>query len=169
VASEDAVLPIRVAEDKKRVIYEKEAKSFEKFESDDVQQMGRRYRIVCQNLRLMSIMGHVLNPLAMGFFSVKFWSHKMLRWLVPFYLIALFLINVALLGQGTGFKVFFFMQAWFYASALLYPFFKRMVSVGILQKLFYAIFFFCLSNLGILMGFLYYFKGEKFKEWVRQR
>ncbi len=169
VGGEDAILPFRVAEDQKRIIYEKEAKSFEKFDSDDAQQIRRRYRIVSKNLQLMSTMKHVLNPFVMGFFSIKFWSHKMLRWFAPFFLIALFLTNAFLLKQGVYLKLFFLLQVVFYAIALMYPFLKRVVPIVVLQKLFYAVYFFCFSNLGILIGFFYYFMGRKFKAWAPER
>ena len=169
VGGEDALLPFRVAEDKKRIIYEKGAKSFEVFESDDAGQIRRRYRIVCKNLQLMSRMKHVFNPLVMGSFSIKFFSHKMLRWLTPFFLIAMFLINMCLLGENTTFKISFFMQLGFYAMAFMYPFLNKAFPVSVIQKLFYAIYFFCLSNWVIFLGFVYYLKGRKFKEWAPQR
>ncbi|VAW49616.1 hypothetical protein MNBD_GAMMA03-276 [hydrothermal vent metagenome] len=166
---EDALLPFRVAKDKKKVIYEKEAMSFEEFLSNDTDQIKRRARIVCRNLQLMSRMKEVLNPLAFGFFSIKFWSHKMLRWLVPFFLIFLLVINICLLKYGIFYQVFLFIQIGFYLCALIFPIIKEVFLVNKLKKIFYIPYFFCFSNLGIFLGFLYYFSGKKYQTWVPQR
>lgn len=68
----------------------------------------RKVRTVLRGMTAITRHPEVLNPLQFGSFAWQVWSHKVMRWSVPFALVALFLSSLAL-----------FSTHWFYAFALL--------------------------------------------------
>ena len=58
----------------------------------------------------------MLNPMR-GFPALAYWSHKVLRWLCPFFLIALLVTNLCLLNARPIYCVGLILQAAFYLSA----------------------------------------------------
>ena len=81
----------------------------------------------------------------------QYLSHKLLRWLSPFYLLLLFAANAMLLGEGVWYQITFFAQIGFYllaAIALWVPF--RKTPWGGIP------FYFAMSNAALAIGL---FKG----------
>lgn len=60
----------------------------------------------------------LLNPFRYGFFAFALWSHKVLRWTVPFFLVAALLAPVVLLDRPF-FALVFGAQVVFYATAVI--------------------------------------------------
>jgi poly-beta-1,6-N-acetyl-D-glucosamine synthase len=90
----------------------------------------------------------LLNPL-LGSRSIIFWSHRIFRWMVPFLLILLFMVNIALLGEWT-YRVLFILQCLFYGFAIL-----GWAGIGKtnLPFLIYVPFYFCNLNSALFLGF----------------
>lgn len=97
---EDFVLPMRVAMKGYRVVYEPEAVSEETlFQRTPATMFKSKVRIVTKDLRGLLLCRGILNPLCYPLYSWGLISHKLLRWLVPYFLIALFVVNLLLLDQ----------------------------------------------------------------------
>lgn len=74
---------------------------------DESREYQRKLRTVLRGITgLMRHLG-VLNPFKFGFFSVQVFSHKVMRWMVPWFLILLLVASIGLAGDH-----------WFYALAL---------------------------------------------------
>jgi len=76
-------------------------------------------------------------------------SHKILRWLTPFFMLGAFLSNLLLLDKGTFYQVIFAMQVLFYLAALL-----GLMGELVKKKLPIAstIFNFCVASTGMGIG-----------------
>ncbi len=97
---EDFVLPMRTAMAGYRVVYEPEAVSEEILhQSTPATMFKTKVRIITKDLRGLFLCRAVLNPLRYPLYSWGLISHKLLRWLVPYFLIALFGLNLLLLDQ----------------------------------------------------------------------
>ena len=68
----------------------------------------------------MMLLWRLLNP-KHGWTAFTFFSHKVLRWLCPFFLIALLVANVAL-ASHRPYAIFLVIQGAFYLTALLAAF-----------------------------------------------
>jgi glycosyltransferase involved in cell wall biosynthesis len=68
---------------------------------------------------MTTLFGHsrLLNPIRFGMFSVQLWSHKVLRWAVPF-LLLLLLGSSVLLAESPFFAAILGLQVFFYGLAL---------------------------------------------------
>jgi cellulose synthase/poly-beta-1,6-N-acetylglucosamine synthase-like glycosyltransferase len=98
-----------------------------------------------------------------GFFSFQLFSHKLMRWLAPFFMILLFLLSLcaAALGSRAG-AVAAFLQAAFYGLAWLghsRPSLRDSLPVKVP-------FFFTQVNLAILAAWIKYLRGERIVLWT---
>ena len=121
----------------------------------------RKVRTVASGLAVLIHNLHILNPLRFGFFSLEVVSHKLLRWLMPFFLFFAFLTNVYVLKES-GFYLFFLLaQILFYSVTglvLAFPYLNRIRVLRIPS-------FFCLVNLSILVAWLEIIMGKTHFVW----
>jgi hypothetical protein len=104
----------------------------------------------------------MLNPFKSGFYAVELVSHKLLRYAVPLFLIAIFITSAILDFYSNIFIGFFAVQILFYLAALVAWLFERNgISLGILAIPLY----FVLANLASAIGFYKFLRGEHYAKW----
>jgi cellulose synthase/poly-beta-1,6-N-acetylglucosamine synthase-like glycosyltransferase len=164
-ALSDFVNPLQIVEQGKRCVYEPDAISVEKAAGSYGKEFRRKVRIVNRAWRAMMSMKNMLNPLRYGFFSWELISHKLLRWLVPVFLLAIFLTNVALIARHPVYQVALVAQCIFYGLAV----------AGALQRHrdlaapMYIPFYFCLVNIASARGILEAYRGKTYTTWSTAR
>jgi cellulose synthase/poly-beta-1,6-N-acetylglucosamine synthase-like glycosyltransferase len=123
-----------------------------------------KVRIVSKDFRALLAQPALLNPFRAGRLALGLWSHKILRWFVPYFLIATFVTSVTLSAQPV-FRAIAALQCAFYVIAL----------AGLLQR---RVEFrapwsipasFCLVNLAALLGTLKCFAGHTSGQWEPRR
>lgn len=83
-----------------RTVLEPRARVYEPVESQTLaEELNRRARIITRGLRGTFHMPMLLNPLRHPWFACVLWSHRVLRWLVPVFLLALLAASVVLAPQ----------------------------------------------------------------------
>jgi len=102
---EDMIIPLRVAASGYRVVYEPEAVSIEDFRLDAQAQWQRRARIVNRAVRSLAAVPEAWNPFRGGLRVVHFVSHRVMRWLAPFFLLGGYVASLPLLWQNGPVKV----------------------------------------------------------------
>jgi cellulose synthase/poly-beta-1,6-N-acetylglucosamine synthase-like glycosyltransferase len=100
-----------------RIIYDAQATAHEETAPDVVGEFRRRCRIGAGGFQAIGMLWKLLNPLR-GWVALAFFSHKILRWLCPFSLIGLALLNILLLGRPI-YRDIFCAQAAFYVICLI--------------------------------------------------
>jgi hypothetical protein len=104
----------------------------------------------------------MMNPFRSGFYAVELFSHKLLRYAVPLFLLLLFLSTAFLSFHSLIFQLIFLLQVGFYAMALITWFVERS---GVRLGAFAIPLYFSLANLASLIGFYKFLRGEKFASW----
>jgi hypothetical protein len=99
----------------------------------------------------------VLNPFHSPGVAWGLVSHKFLRWLTPFFLLALFLDNVWLAVHARLIPLLF-LQAGFYLAALVG---WRRSHREHCARVFGYPFAFCLANVGFFLGIVQSLRGQK--------
>jgi hypothetical protein len=102
----------------------------------------------------------LLKPWKHPWIAFQLFSHKVLRWLVPIFLLLLLADNVALIRQP-HFRTVMVLQLCFYALALLQalvPLHRRWKPLGIPL-------YFCTLNAAALMGVIELLRGRKHVVW----
>jgi cellulose synthase/poly-beta-1,6-N-acetylglucosamine synthase-like glycosyltransferase len=121
-------------------------------------------RIVGKDFRALLAHRDLLNPVRHGGTAVALWSHKLLRWLIPYFLLALLVSNVCLLHRPL-FRGFFVLQVSFYAFAF----------VGFCSRnrpgrlVFSAPMSFCIVNFAALIGTINALAGRVPGRWKPDR
>ncbi|MBC8180143.1 glycosyltransferase family 2 protein [candidate division KSB1 bacterium] len=85
----DFVNPLQIIAKGYRGIYEPEAICEEETSGSFEREIGRKIRIVNRSFSGLLRVKSVMNPFKTGFFSLEIISHKLLRWLTPFFLFSL--------------------------------------------------------------------------------
>ena len=88
---EDCIVPLDVVQQGFLVVHEPAAKAFDEFEEGSGITLRRRIRQTLRNWQGTWSRPGLLNPLRHPWYAFALWSHKLLRWLSPvFLLVALF-------------------------------------------------------------------------------
>ncbi|HXI82735.1 MAG TPA: glycosyltransferase family 2 protein [Verrucomicrobiae bacterium] len=157
---DDFVIGMRVREQGARVVYDREAVATEELPQSVSHEMTRRIRIGAGDFQALFLCWRSLLPWR-GFHSVAFWSHKVLRWLSPFFMAAALIANIALLPRPL-FTVLMALQLAFYALAAV-----GMLRTGRKIVLFSAPHYFVTINLALLLGFFRFITGTQQAAWKR--
>ncbi len=164
----DFVNPLQIVSQGFRNVYEPEAFSFEKGGESFEKEFKRKVRIVNRAWRGMMSMRHVLNPFRYGFFAIQAISHKLLRWLVPAFMVVAFVSNISLLGEHIFYKFTFTLQVLFYLLAVVGWLQSRREEIA---RMFYIPYYFCLVNWASLKGIIENYTGRTYTVWntVREK
>lgn len=134
------------------------------FQNRPSSMLRMKTRIISKDFRALFAHRALLDPSRHGAVALSLWSHKLLRWLVPYFLLTLMAANAALLGQPL-FRISFALQIGFYALALL-GFARRTTSSS---PPFSIPMSFCLVNLAALLGTLRCITGRPSGQWTPER
>ena len=145
-----------------KVIYERNAIGIEKVAPDLSGEFLRHVRDGAGHYREIVHLTGLLNPLR-GLVSFTYLSHRFIRWMVPFFLPLIFILN-SILIESPLYKVIFLFQIAFYSSFFV-AFFLQRYNVRI--KILNIPFFFLLTNLALMIGFWKNVVGTQEVTWDR--
>lgn len=97
--TDDFLIPLKILMRGYRTVFEPDAIAYEELENSVAGEYRRKVRIGAQNLNVLPYISSLLRP-RYGFIAFTLWSHKILRWLVPFFLLAITALLPIL--QGTS-------------------------------------------------------------------
>lgn len=160
----DLVQPLMVLKQGLRVVFEDRALAYEETTQTSSEEFSMRVRVVTRAIHGILRVSELLNPLRYGWISFQLLSHKVLRWLVPFFLIGLFLSNLALLNNSFYLYVFI-VQALFYGSALL----SLVLPLQKVSKLLTVPLYFCIVNSAALVSVIEVIRGNRYVVWETVR
>ncbi len=121
----------------------------------------RKVRTVLRGMSAIAKKVEVLNPLKFGIFSFFVWSHKIMRWLVPFFMVMTLLISAILAVNSNFYAIVFGLQVIFYGLV-----FVGFVSESIRNSTFIKVpFFFVESNIAIAYAIFLFLRGKRMTTW----
>ena len=120
-----------------------------------------RVRVSLRAIWALHDLRHLLNPFKFGLFSFQLISHKLLRYMAFVPLVAVFLVNLLLVGESVFYVGAFVTQIAFYYLAWLGGKDDAKYSATIFTLPYY----FTLLNVASAHAFLRYLKREKQAVW----
>lgn len=147
---------------RRRIVYDEEAVAFEDTPPRVRDEFRRRCRIGAGGFQSIVRLWPLLSP-ALGWTALAFFSHKVLRWFCPAFLVAAVLLNIALVEQRT-FRVTLLLQGCFYFAASVGAFTTGMGRFG---KALRVTTMFVSMNLALLLGFWGWLRGQQRGMWQR--
>ena len=120
-----------------------------------------RVRIIAQTFTDLWRHVGMMNPFRSGFYAIQLLSHKVMRYLVPFFLIAIFAASATLAGSNF-YRMFFFAQLACYAYASLA---WMLDAIGVRSRLLAFPHYFLLANVASLLALYQFLRGERYAHW----
>ena len=162
---DDFVLPLRMAQAGLRNVLDERITVVTHLSENRPGAMLRtKTRIITKDFRCLLAHVSLLNPCRHGALAVSLWSHKLLRWLVPYFLLAL-LVGTSCLRAEPVFRAFLGVQAAFYGLALA-GCVARSRRFGFPWSVPAS---FCVVNLAALIGTLKCVAGQTSGRWTPAR
>lgn len=163
----DFVNPLEIIAKGYRGIFDRDAICLEETAGDFNKEARRKERIVNRSFRGLMKVKRVMNPFKTGFFALEIISHKLLRWLIPFFLLGIAVTSVIHSYQG-----FVFFQGLY----LLEMLFLWLAVVGYLKhqqqeisKAFFIPYYFLMVNYFSMIGVLKALSGNIQVTWSSPR
>jgi cellulose synthase/poly-beta-1,6-N-acetylglucosamine synthase-like glycosyltransferase len=161
----DLVEPLKILEKDYRIAFEPEAVAYEETTETAKEEFGMRVRVISRGMNGLWYMRNLFNPFKYGFISLQLFSHKVLRWMIPFILPLLLISNLFLIDQ-TFYKLSLIIQILFYIGALGGYLLDRM---GKKAKLLAIPLYYCVVNAASIAAFFRTIFGKKAIVWETLR
>jgi cellulose synthase/poly-beta-1,6-N-acetylglucosamine synthase-like glycosyltransferase len=122
----------------------------------------RKIRTVIRGITAITRHTEVLNPFRMGMFAFQVWSHKIMRWGVPWFMLLFAVLTVLLQGQGMVYTLALYAQIIFYIIAI-----AGLLSVRMRENtLVRIVFFFVQTNLALAQAVVSFIFGRRMTVWT---
>lgn len=155
---DDVLTPMNIISQGYRVVFDSDAVAYDIISVGVEQEWRRKVRTLTGNWQLLSLAPWLFVPWRNKGWA-RFLSHKIFRILVPFFLIALLLLNLKL--DGLFYQIFLYPQIVSYSLATcgyFFPMFR-------IHKIFSVPYFFMVMNAAALFGFFYWVTGKDNRIW----
>ncbi|NKB37598.1 MAG: glycosyltransferase [Gammaproteobacteria bacterium] len=122
----------------------------------------RKVRTIIRGITALSRKLEVLNPAKYGIFSFQVWSHKVMRWLVPWLMLFTFSVNTQLLSKHWFYVLSLIIQICFYVIAIC-GFLSESSRNRIIVRLPY---YFMQANIAIAHATVTFIFGKRVTVWT---
>lgn len=160
--ADDIAISTRVVLQGYRLVFDRDAIAYEEAPVEGSDEFRRKVRVTNHSVRALLNLGSAL--WTSGFYSVELLSHKLVRHLIPFFLVPLLLASFYLAVDRPLFRLVLLLQLLFYglaaAGALL-----RHSPVGAM-RIFSVPYYFCLVNAAAFFGVLSLVRGRRVHAWT---
>jgi cellulose synthase/poly-beta-1,6-N-acetylglucosamine synthase-like glycosyltransferase len=161
-ACSDFVIATKMVEQGLRAVYEPDAVCMEETNQQADKELKTRVRIITQTFSDLWRNRAMMNPFRSGFYAIELISHKVMRYLVPLFLIAILVATSWLAPQSIFYAVILVGQIAFYGAAALAWMLEK---VGLHNRLLAIPQYFVLANLASLIAFYKFLRGERYVRW----
>lgn len=167
---DDVFVPLNIIKKGYRAVFDESAKAFDRAADSPREEHRRKVRTLYGNYQIFSVLPEMFNPFNSAV-AIQLFSHKFLRLMVPFFMIILFFVNLALASDVLLFKIIFLLQCIFYSVAVTGAL-ARHQKHGMLKfvsRICYVPYVFCLLNFSALAGFARFVSDGQKVTWQKAR
>jgi cellulose synthase/poly-beta-1,6-N-acetylglucosamine synthase-like glycosyltransferase len=161
----DLVEPLKILEKGYRIAFEPEAVAYEETTETAKEEFGMRVRVISRGMNGLWYMRNLFNPFKYGFISFQLFSHKVLRWMIPFMLPLLLISNFLLVGK-LFYNLCIIVQVLFYLGAGAGYMLDRK---GRKAKLLALPLYYCVVNAASITAFFRTLMGKRSVVWETAR
>lgn len=129
--------------------------------ADERKEYARKQRTVIRGMAALARRVDVMNPWRFGIFAWQVFSHKLMRWLVPWFLLGLLLVSIALAPSHAFYAFALAAQLAFYVLALM----GRVFTALRRSALFKIPYFFVQANAAIAHASVSFLMGKRVTVW----
>jgi len=152
---------LNCARRKLRAVTAPDVLGFYKDLKDPQKEYQRKVRTVLRGITAIARHPDVLSFRRFGLFAWQVWSHKIMRWAVPWLMMLLVIANLAVIRRHEIYVIAGMGQVAFYALALGAHFSDRIRGIGLMR----IIYFFVQANVAVADACLRYLSGRRMTTW----
>lgn len=169
VVLDDMFVPLKIIEKGFRAVFDGSAKAYDEAADSPREEHRRKARTLYGNYQIFLLFPSLFVP-GRSPVALQLVSHKLLRVLAPFFMIAVFFVNLSLVGNPFYFMMFM-LQILFYTcaaagAALRY---QKKGFLRVVSRVCYVPYVFCLLNFSALIGFVRFLTGRQDITWEKAR
>jgi len=128
---------------------------------DPSKEYARKIRTVIRGMTALQRHPDVLSPSQFGVFAFQVWSHKVMRWAVPWLLLLFFVVSAFVSSSGGFYTLAFVGQLLFYGLAIAAHFNDRLLEFGPIK----IIYFFVQVNVALFDASCKFMSGTRMTTW----
>lgn len=128
---------------------------------DPAKEYSRKVRTAVRGMTGLARLSGVLNPFRYGVFSFQVWSHKVMRWLVPWFLLGALLTSVVLMDRHAVYALAFYVQLLGYAVVLAAHWSASIRNLAIPRIAYY----FVQANIALAHAAILFVAGRRIVVW----
>lgn len=125
------------------------------------QEYARKVRTVIRGMTGLSRHAEIMNPFVYGWFGVQVISHKLFRWMTPWFLIMLFIVNAMLANESLTYFLMFLGHLGFYGCAFIAHILPQLKRFSLIR----IIYFFVMANIALFEASVRFLSGERMSIW----
>lgn len=161
-ACSDFIIATKMVEQGLRAVYEPAAICEEQTNRRADKEFAMRVRVITQTYNDLWRHRHMMNPLRGGIYAVELLSHKVMRYMVPVFLLLILVSSILLAINSTIYFAILLAQIVCYVFALGGYLLQRL---GVHAKLLALPHYFLLANLAATVAFYKFLRGERYARW----
>ncbi|HEX8775499.1 MAG TPA: glycosyltransferase family 2 protein [Pyrinomonadaceae bacterium] len=161
-ACSDFLIATKMVEQGLRAVYEPGAVCTEETNRQARKELSMRVRVITQTFTDLWRHRFMMNPFRSGFYAVELFSHKVMRYLVPVFLVTLLVASIVLAPGSPFYLLVLVSQLAFYLAALCGWVLERS---GANIRLLALPQYFVLANVASLVAFYKFLRGERYARW----
>jgi cellulose synthase/poly-beta-1,6-N-acetylglucosamine synthase-like glycosyltransferase len=158
----DFLIATKMIQQGLRTVFEPEAICIEETNRRSDNELRMRVRVITQTINDLWQHRAMLNPLRSGFYAVQLCSHKVMRYLVPFFLLIVLIASGVMATQSLMFRLIFAAQMICYGCAAAGWMLERF---GLRSPLLALPQYFVLTNLASVIAVYKLARGERYARW----
>lgn len=168
VLLDDVYTPMNALMSGKRVVFESEARAYDTASATTEKEFSRKVRTLAGNFQIFSLFSDMLNPAKKGWLAVQIVSHKLLRLLVPYFLLLALVFNFFIFKKADFYASALFLQVIFYGVAFLgYVLESAGLKLSGALRILYVPYEFCALNFAAVVAFFVYKSGRMDVRWEK--
>jgi len=161
-ACSDFIIATKIVEQGLRTVYEPDAVCTEETNRRGDNELKMRVRIIAQTFTDLWRHRSMMNPLRSGFYAVELFSHKVMRYLVPFFLVTLFAASAVISSVTMFQQLIFLAQVAAYTGAAGGWLLEKL---GVRSRVLALPHYFVLANLASVIALFKFLRGERYARW----
>ena len=161
-ACSDFIIATKMVEQGLRAVFEANAICTEETNQRPGNEMKMRVRVIAQTFADLWRNRAMMNPFRSGLYAWQLFSHKVMRYFVPFFLLALLAASAILSFDSPLYRIVFLLQMLGYSCALVSWLLEKS---GVRSRVLALPHYFLLANIASVIALFQFLRGERYARW----
>ncbi len=161
-ACSDFIIATKMVEQGFRAVFEADAICTEETNQRPDNELKMRVRVIAQTFSDLWRNRAMMNPFRTGLYAWQLFSHKVMRYFVPFFLLGLIGSSGLLSLNSPLYRIIFLLQALGYSCAIVSWLLEKS---GVRSRVLALPHYFVLANVASVIALFQFLRGERYARW----